>query len=46
MKKFNTIIQVLSIIAGIVLFTIDWKIALCVFFTLWGNNITHKQNDH
>lgn len=46
-KKIVLIVRLIGLIfslAGFVwLFFIDWKIAIALFFILWGNNISTKK---
>lgn len=43
MKTYKVIIGVLSLIAWLFLFIINWKIGLCILFILWQENITNRK---
>ena len=41
---FNQVVLVISLFAWIGLMYLDWRIGLCVFLIMWGNNISHSAN--
>jgi len=41
-RIFETVVSVIGAIAFIVMFFLDWRIATCFFFALWGNNVSQK----
>ena len=39
---FNQVVMVISIFAWIGLMYLDWRIGLCIFLIMWGNNISRS----
>lgn len=42
-KAFSMFILALSLIAQVLIFFYDWKLALLIMFMMWGNNISQKK---
>jgi len=44
MRQYINAVGLVSGLAGFAaLAVIDWRIALCLFFILWGNNVSQKR---